>query len=220
MKTKYWIESWEDGRIGFHKDDIHPVLKKYESQLHLSKSDKVLIPLCGKSLDLIWFSKKVSYVWGVELSHLAIESFSKENDHSFKKIEKAPFSIYQSPHITIACGDFFNFDQNLTQITFDLIYDRAALVALPPVMRENYYDQCKRNLSSSGKILLISFEYDQKRVAGPPFSVNENEIRENYEQRLELKVELLEEKREEINNQKFIDQGIHDFIQKTYLISR
>ena len=125
-------------------------------------------------------------VHGIELYDQAVEDFFKENKLSdFKKTQDLDFKNYTYQNILISCGDFFKLSANNS---FDLVYDRAALVALPPEMRKNYAQVIKRSLKMGGKYLLISYEYDQSKLDGPPFSVDEAEIHELYQDKFSIKL--------------------------------
>ena len=57
------------------------------------------------------------------------------------------------------------------------VYDRAALIALPPGTRERYADLLCRHLPDGCRGLLVTLAYDQNEMDGPPFSVPDSEVR-------------------------------------------
>ena len=56
------------------------------------------------------------------------------------------------------------------------VYDRAALVALPEAMRAEYVRHVYGQLSPACRGLLITLDYPQEEMAGPPFSVVDSEV--------------------------------------------
>ena len=179
MDSRFWIKAWNDGRTNFHQEDYHDKLIEFFPQLHPRKGHRVLVPLCGKSKDLLWLHGLNLHVHGVELHNQAVESFFTENELSpVKTTQEEEFIHYAHENIVISCGDFFKLNKN---DTYDFIYDRASLVALPFAMRKRYAQIIKHSLKKGGKCLLIVYEYDQSKLDGPPFSVDANEIHELYE---------------------------------------
>jgi thiopurine S-methyltransferase len=60
------------------------------------------------------------------------------------------------------------------------VFDRAALIALPPDLRQRYVAELYAALPSNCQGLLITLEYPQQDRDGPPFSVHEDEVRARY----------------------------------------
>lgn len=164
MDAQFWINAWNEGRTGFHQQTYHDKLLKYFPEFHPKNGQKVLVPLCGKSKDMIWLHDQGLQVHGVELYESPVKEFYQENNVTPDQIK-------------IDVGDFFKFE---TKEKFDFVYDRASLVALPFEMRKQYAEVIKRSMKSGGKCLLITYEYDQTQMDGPPFSVPESEIHDLY----------------------------------------
>ena len=61
-----WIERWQIGRTGWHEPQGNASLKRYWDLT----GRRVLVPLCGKSADLLWLESQGNSVTGVELSEL------------------------------------------------------------------------------------------------------------------------------------------------------
>lgn len=134
----------------------------------------MLVPLCGKSADLLWLAQQGFDVTGVELSEIAVRSFFAGAGIGFELEASDGFLRFRSPgnRLTIVCGDYFQY----TDEAFDALYDRAALVALPPELRPGYVAHTKTLLKADAAQLLITLEYDQSRGHGPPFSVLPDEV--------------------------------------------
>lgn len=175
MQSEFWHNCWQQQRIGFHQSEIHPLLPVVLSQLQWDQSKVIFAPLCGKSLDLWWLSQWGKVV-GAELSELACQQFYQEQEQPYSVATQGDFQLFSHQSVAIWQGDYFALQSGqLTQV--GLIYDRAALIALPAQMRIDYVQQLKRLCKGPVSLLLISLEYPQHEMSGPPFSVSEQEIR-------------------------------------------
>lgn len=152
-----------------------PLLQKYWPGLGLPAASRVLVPLCGKSLDMAWLAQQGHAVLGVELSPLAITQFFDE--HALQpRIHESPCGMhYVHGNIEILCGDIFNLDRE-TLGGCAAVYDRAALIALPESMRDAYVSHVYGGLPTGFQGLLITLDYLQDQMAGPPFSVPDSEV--------------------------------------------
>ena len=184
MQADFWHERWEKGEIGFHEKDINPLLIGHFSTLRLISGQRVFVPLCGKTHDISWLLAQGYNVVGAELSELAIQALFESLNIEAKVTSVNGFFLYQAPNIDIFVGDIFTLSRELIGHV-DGIYDRAALVALPARMREQY-SQHLITLTSCAPQLLICFNYEQSAMAGPPFSVTEDEINLHYVQHYQL----------------------------------
>jgi len=186
MNAKFWINAWNTGRTNFHQANYNDKLTQYFPQLNPQKEQKVLVPLCGKSKDLLWLAGLGLKVHGVELHEDAVKAFFSENNLlPVVKTQKAHFTHYNHEQIVLSCGDFFQLNAHEK---YDLIYDRASLVALPAPMRKTYAEVLKKALKIGGKYLLVVYDYDQTQMEGPPFSVSIPEVHELYEDRFQIEL--------------------------------
>lgn len=167
--TGQWLQRWQDGNIGWHESQGNAGLQKNWSQ----SGKRVLVPLCGKSLDLVWLEGQGNDVVGVELSELAVKAFFDENEIAYTFVQ-GPLDAYvaKGQAITIFCGDFFKF----SAARFDALYDRGALIALPPEMRPDYVAHARTLLAQDAAQLVVTVEYDEMIATGPPFSVPASEV--------------------------------------------
>jgi len=179
MKEEFWQEKWRNQDIRFHQDQVQADLIKYFPK---HPPTQLLVPLCGKSLDILVIASQGRQVVGAELSPLACKSFFEENKIAYSVVKDSDFEIYRSDKIEIWCGNFFKLPDSVWART-KLLYDRAALVALPEAMRAEYAhcigDHVKK-LKLDLSILLISLDYPDKSIQGPAFSVPESEVRSLY----------------------------------------
>lgn len=179
MQHGFWHERWQLNQIGFHGEVVNPHLQNHWPKLDLAPGSKVLTPLCGKSLDMLWLQSLGYEVIGVELSPLAVEAFFAENQLSVSQRRHSAFMLSECEGLSIFCGDFFDLRaSDLKDV--HAVYDRAALVALPPEMREAYALHMQSLLKSGTKTLLVAFDYPQQEMSGPPFSVPTSEIQSLY----------------------------------------
>lgn len=179
MDHEFWQQRWELNEIGFHNDAVHPSLEKFWPLLAKTPQDSVLVPLCGKSKDMLWLARRGHQVIGVELSPIAVAAFFSENQLEPAVMQKGGFNISESSGVELWRGDYFALPEN--QLSgIGKVYDRAALVALPTDMRRNYVEKLRGLLPSGAKILLITLEYDQAEMSGPPFRVDREEIEQLY----------------------------------------
>lgn len=176
----FWLESWQKGRIPFHRDTVDADLMVYVKNRPLPlTSSRILVPLCGKSVDLIWLLSQGFSVVGIELSELAIQQLQQEHDLPLKALQTSMGLCYQMPHLTLWVADFFTLPiQAIAPV--DMIYDRAALIALPRLLRERYAKQCLAWLKPSGQILLKTLQYAEGAISGPPYSLSASEVQSLY----------------------------------------
>jgi len=194
MDEKFWTACWETQEIGFHLPEVNPVLLAFWSQLSLDSSAKVLVPLCGKSLDLKWLVQQGCHVVGVELSQLAVDTFFSEQSIQPDIQTKEEFQLYTSKQLEVWCGNIFDIPDAQLE-TIQAVYDRGALVALPPDIRKTYMQKLLQGLQNKARWLLVTFEYNESLMQGPPFSVSQNEVQEyfrGYDIRLVNKKEMIE----------------------------
>lgn len=179
MEKEFWLKSWENHQIGFHQNVYNSNLIKYFDKLKLFKGAHILVPLCGKSLDMIWLAEQGYKVTGIEFSEIAILEFFKENNLNYTTQQDEKFIKYESENITILQGDIFDTHVDYLK-KIDGIYDRAAAVALPVPMRIRYMEKIKE-LCKCLNMLVILLEYDQSKIDGPPFSVSEDFIYQQFD---------------------------------------
>lgn len=183
MHSEFWHERWESDRIGFHQQQINPLLVRYWSELQSRGEGAVFVPLCGKSLDMLWLREQGHEVIGVELNDIACQAFWSEQAVLVTEQRHGEFVLREKDGLRLLCGDFFA----LPEFCYEpvrWVYDRAALVAFPPEMRREYVRNLIQNLPLGVVILLVTLEFDDQQ--GPPFSVSETEVHELYGERFEI----------------------------------
>lgn len=176
MRT-HWHDRWDEERIGFHKDEVHPQLLKFQERL---KPGRILVPLAGKTLDL-WMLAETRNVTGVELVEKAIVDFF--NEAKIRPTQTA--TRYEHRSLAMVNADILTFDEE----PFDAIWDRAALIALPRKLRLEYAQKMISLLKVEGTMLLVTLDYGGGDEQGPPFTVTRDEVFNHYASHGEL-VEL------------------------------
>lgn len=175
MQHEDWQKRWQQNEIGFNQPQPNELLQRYFSLLNGKPGDRVFVPLCGKSIDMLWLANQGYEVIGVELSRKACEDFFEENRIAVNRVKKDKFLVFQSEKITLLAGDFFQLDRFMLG-DVSAIYDRAALIALSKDIRPTYVEHMFGLVSSNTPILLITTFYNQAQMNGPPFSVGEEEV--------------------------------------------
>lgn len=188
MQSSFWHERWERAEIGFHRQEINTHLERFWTRLGLAAGQRVFVPLCGKSLDMLWLAGEGHPVTGVEISPVAVAAFFDENQLIPTRARDGAFEVWEADEIRILLGDFHDLEPRQLADCAG-VYDRASLIALPPAMRAGYVGHLSRILPPGIQGLLVTMEYDQAARSGPPFAVSESEVRALYEP--EHAVELL-----------------------------
>lgn len=215
MKKDFWLERWEREEIGFHQDAFNPYLRQYWPDLRLARDSTVFVPLCGKSRDMLWLREQGCQVLGVELSAIAAQAFYKENNYTPQRLTSGKFESYDADHIRILCGDFFDLTKaDLANV--GAVYDRASMIALPPQMRERYVHHLVSILPPATKILLITVDYPQPEMEGPPFSVTAGEVEALYREHAEVR--LLEQTDVLAQSPRFQQRGLSRLRESIFLL--
>lgn len=217
MEERFWLQRWKKNEIGFHKDEPHHDLIRFFPLLQCRPGDTVFVPLCGKSLDMLWLKEQGVEVVGVELSRQAVDAFIDENQLVGDWSTAAGMPCWLGQGCKIFCGDFFRLAPD------DLcgaraVYDRGALVALPEEMRRRYADHLTRLMPTGSRALAISYEYDQSETSGPPFSVPLPEIHDLYA--ADFTIELLTEADTLWSHQGLAARGVSKLAEFVVLMTR
>lgn len=221
MDIAFWLERWNKGEIGFHKEHINPYLGYYYGQqgpaLEKRRDLKVFVPLCGKSRDLWWLSQNGYDTVGVECSEIAVEDFFREQQLTYDMAETERHVSYGSEQIEILLGDFFTLEKSdLGRITD--IYDRASLIALPTDLRKDYVKKITELQDTGTRTLLITLTYPEGTMEGPPFSVSEEEVNELYSENYEI-IKLAAKNIIE-DEQRFKERGLTELVETAYKLKR
>jgi thiopurine S-methyltransferase len=184
--AKFWHERWKTNEIGFHEGRANALLVKYFNRLELRKGARVFVPLCGKTRDISWLLSKGCLVVGAELSEIAIRQLFSELGlkPNIAGAKSSALKQYSAKNVEVFVGNIFDVSRAKVG-TVDAIYDRAALVALPPAVRKRYTAHLRR-ITNTAPQMLVSFEYDQSVFQGPPFSIINPELVRHYGKHYDL----------------------------------
>jgi thiopurine S-methyltransferase len=211
MQPDFWLSRWRDGRTGFHSDAVHSDLQDFADVFLGGGPHRVLVPLCGKSQDLRWLTGQGHEVVGIELSEVAAQEVMGDAPTS----QRGGFVQQVDGSLTFLRGDVFGATPELLG-PFDRVWDRAALVALPPDLRQRYSRTVAALVRPGGALLQNAFTYDQTRMDGPPFSVPEAEVRAHYPG-WDVEVLRVDDK---LLETKFADRGLDAWVTSTYLLHK
>lgn len=185
MNNDFWLERWEKNETGFHQEEINPHLEAYWKDMEIDAGCEVFVPLCGKSLDMLWLKSRGHEVLGVELSPLAVGDFFAGNGINPRRERQGKFDVFHAEGIRILCGDFFDLSK-ADLAGCGAVYDRASLIALPPSMRRAYAAHLVDILPSPAEIFLVTLDYSASEMQGPPFPVSREEVELLYGENFEV----------------------------------
>ncbi len=219
MDKAFWLERWRTGRIGWHLEHPNPWLIRYWPTLELTAGSPVFVPLCGKSVDLLWLREAGHRVIGVELSEPAVRAFFRESGRAVRVVpdDVGILRRFSGGAIHLYCGDYLDISAAHLEGAV-AVWDRGALIALPSEQRLVYADHLQRILPPGTHSLLVTLEYDQQQAPGPPFAVAESEVTRLYEAR--SRVKRLDTRVATDLPPHFIEQGVREAVEAVYQITK
>jgi thiopurine S-methyltransferase len=217
MQPEFWHQRWALDQIGFNQPQVNPYLQRFWSELGVKKGERVFVPLCGKSVDMTWLLQQGLTVVGVELSEKAVEDYFAERNVQPLLDQRGAFKVFSHESCEIWCGDFFKLRaKDIGNCA--ALYDRAALIALPPEARWQYVQHLNKILPADCRGLLITLDYEQSEVAGPPFSVPEDEVVQLLS--LEWRLKMIAEEDALQASRKFVEAGAKRLGEQVYSLFR
>lgn len=216
MHGDFWLKRWEANEIRFHQDRINSYLERFWPRLGLERGDRVLVPLCGKSRDLLWLHEQGHPVLGIEISPIAVKAFFSDNGLAPECRVEPRFTRWTHGATELLCGDFFDLGVLDTR-NIAAVYDRASLVALSHGERRNYVGHLTSLLPERARMLLVTTEYPSHEMDGPPYSVGEEEVCELY--RDAFNVCLVHVQDALADHPHFRERGLTRFEEKVYLLT-
>lgn len=133
-----WEQDWTTDKPEFHTDEVNAMLiKQHEELTRGRKNLRILVPLCGKSVDMIWLADQGHTVVGVELIRKAIEIFLRDNKLTYheKSVSLSPEiqgTVFKANEkdITLFECSIFDFSAEVAGGRFDCIWDRGSMTAI------------------------------------------------------------------------------------------
>jgi thiopurine S-methyltransferase len=217
MEPEFWMVRWQRGEIGFHQDDINPYLVKFWPEVSAPAGAPVFVPLCGKSRDMAWLRERGHPVWGVEISSIAVAQFFAERKLTPTRLVVRGMTLYRADGYELFQGNFFRLRKcHLPE--FAAVFDRASLVALPPPMRRRYARHLADLVPGGVRVLLVSVDYPSHQMQGPPFAVDDTEVRAlfgaNFDVRGVSARNVLDD------SPRFRERGLTRLEERVYLLTR
>lgn len=217
MNPDFWIQRWTEGRTGWHQDEVTPFLRERWAEVGADARSQVLVPLCGKSLDMPWLALNGHRVLGIELAQAGIDAYLAEQEFQPVARQTPVGPIFDAGPVQLLRADIFDVP-TATLAGCRAIHDRAAMIALPAQMRQRYVAHVYGALPSGSSGLLITLEYPQHEKAGPPFSVDEAEVRTLLEP--DWQVELLERRNILRKQPAFLEAGVSQLHTAAYRLRK
>jgi thiopurine S-methyltransferase len=181
----FWLSRWQQNDIGWHHEEFNPHLLGFWDKLQVPSGGRILVPLCGKTRDMVWLAERDYRILGIEISPIAVSAFFAERGLEPRISEGERFSRWHAGPYEILCGDLFLLEQEDLQ-PIDAVYDRASLVALDREQRKAYAGLLGRLLPKECSVLLVAMDYPQHEMQGPPYSVTEGEVGELFSSAFEI----------------------------------
>lgn len=216
MDPKFWHNKWQKNDIAFDQAAPNAHLVEFFPKIKLKKGASVFVPLCGKTIDMLWLVKQGYHVKGIELSDGACQQFFEQYQIPHTISQHGEFKQFESEQLTLFAGDFFTITPE-TLGDLDAIYDRAALIALPDTMRLEYVQQLANLAQRPVPILLISSSYNQSEMNGPPFSIPENEINQLFSEK--CVIQKIYDKAAPALPPHLVERGLRSASEQVYIIN-
>ncbi|WP_394201378.1 thiopurine S-methyltransferase [Shewanella waksmanii] len=213
MQPSFWHEKWAAAQIGFHLDAVNPLLITYWPKLGLSPSSQVFVPLCGKTKDMCFLAEKGHEVVGCELNEQAVSQFFSDNQLAVSQVASGEHQSFSAPQITLYQGDIFTLPTEATA-SVNGFYDRAALIAWPESMRVDYAKKLAELIPPKSIGLLITLDYPQETIKGPPFAVSDDWVKTHLA--ADFTIELLHSEDVLDDNPRFVNKGVPWLTESVY----
>jgi thiopurine S-methyltransferase len=217
MDPDFWHARWANNQIGFHEGRPNDYLIRFMGRVDAPSGACIFVPMCGKGVDMLWLADQGYRVLGVEISPIAVQAFYEENRLAAEQSPAGSFTRWRYGPIEILCGDFFALTAaDLADV--DAVYDRAALIALPEEMRSAYARHLEAILPGPLNHLLITLDYPQAQMQGPPFSVGATEVRRLFAAR--CSIELLASRDTLQDSPHLKEKGLTQLRENAFLLTR
>jgi thiopurine S-methyltransferase len=208
-----WLNRWQEGNIGWHHQEFNPHLLGFWQALGVTAGCRVLVPLCGKSHDMVWLAQQGHDVVGIELSPLAVAAFFDEQQLQPERERDGAFEAWQAGPYRILCGDIFQLQAHHLEAV-EAVYDRASLVAFNPQQRRHYITLLNRLLPPDCSLLLVAMDYRQEQMQGPPYSVTAAEVEQLFGEK--FSIELLDSLDLLKETDRYRDRGLSHLLEQVY----
>jgi thiopurine S-methyltransferase len=217
MEPTFWHDRWQRGDIGFHQAEVHDLLPKHWPSLGLAAGSQVFVPLCGKSLDMVWLANRGHRIVGAELSEIAVDAFFAERGLAPDARAADGFIVKAAGPYELWCGDIFDLPPRAA-VNAGAAYDRASLVAFPAAEQARYADRLAELVPASAPVFLVSLDFDEAEMTGPPFSTPPARVKALFGDRYEIT--RLEQRQALDRNPALARRGLTALEECLYLLRR
>jgi thiopurine S-methyltransferase len=217
MDAHFWRERWQSGKTAFHQAQVNADLQAWWPRLKCPPAATVFVPLCGKSVDMVWLRAQGHGVMGIELSELAVATFFAEQELQPAREHSGALQRWCAGGYELYVGDIFDLGaSSLAHV--QAVYDRAALIALPAPLRSRYAQHLSDLVPAGCKMLLLTMDYPHEQMAGPPFAVAESEVHALFAR--DFSVDLLATRDALHEEPRFQQRGLQSRYEQAYLLVR
>ena len=217
MEPTFWLDRWQRGEVGFHQAEVNADLRGHWPLVACPPTAPVFVPLCGKSVDMRWLHAQGHGVIGIDLAAAAVASFFAAQELQPERHHLGRLECWQAGGYELYVGDFF--ELGASQLAgVQAVYDRAALIALPPALRARYAAHLAAILPAGCRILLLTMDYPQEQMPGPPFAVAAAQVRELFA--ADFSVTLLASRDALRSEPRFQERGLKSLQEQSYLLVR
>ncbi|KAG0284637.1 hypothetical protein BGZ96_011025 [Linnemannia gamsii] len=165
------IVKQEDGWNELWRREIHPwdkgtpspalieVIEKKPISAQIPKSGNVLVPGCGRGVDVFYLGNEHRKAYGLDISPIAVQQCKDIRTEKGISESVAEFIV----------GDFFKFDTPAGG--FQLVYDYTFFCAIPPTLRADWGRRMSEIIPKDGILITLMFPIGT-HTDGPPFAVS------------------------------------------------
>jgi len=189
-KISIWETQWQKGDVSFHLPEVNPkLLDNMDELIGCEKSGEkvcrdILVPLCGKSKDLVHLHGLGHNVVGCEGVEQACTEFFSENNIEFTRtpLEGIDGSLFSSSdgRLRLFQCDFLALTPEVVGTKIDAVWDIQSLVSINPRDRKQYVRTLRSLLADDFRYLLVTIEYEPFAHLGRPHSISYNAVKELF----------------------------------------
>lgn len=202
MDKTYWEDVWRNDDLGFHQPQVNKHLQRFWQRLQLTPASRVFVPLCGKSLDMDWLLSEGHEVIGADIAQEAQDQFLVTHQEPVRYTEENKLKLAWQGRLLFIAGDILHMEPEMLR-SVDAVYDRAALIALPHAVRQNYALFLAHCLKPGAKMLLITRQAPKEQLT-PPFNVSAAEVDKLYSSNFRIEQLLTEERQDGVIEEVFL----------------
>ncbi|XP_068225242.1 probable thiopurine S-methyltransferase [Palaemon carinicauda] len=185
-----WKNRWQENKTGWHQSDVNFALLNHGPLLLTEPGRRILVPLCGKSLDMKWFYDAGHTVVGIEGIEMPISEFFSEHDipHVIERFPDGKLYKSENGRLLMYCCDLFKLNAAILG-KFDAVWDRGSLVAIYEEDRESYAKLMKSILAPDFRYLANIVQYTpNEKFSGPPRNIPMETLQKLYGDVCKIKI--------------------------------